>query len=367
MAAELPAPPCARRNAPRKKSSPSNWRRWAWHEALLDALARHEFNTTAVAVGLALSIHADNRTGESWPSIATLAQRVGAPVYNGRDCRSIRYSLAALERAGLIEIRRRGHMRPNLYLLLCPPAAQGEGEWQNPAAMSGKILPPILPTELESTSSTVVSPSSARADADDPKIDGNRVFRSIPTRPPEPREGPKGQSEGFQELRPSSASEGTDLAEGSAASARCANADPLDQVCTPPLAIGKAISLAKLEAECRALVGSSPAAICIDFSPIARLVAEGASEADVLGGIRAAMSLPGFRPRSWTVFTRFIRRERVLRAAAASGACPSTEKIVSHRMRALKQIHDEALAEEAARQNWRRICLTTYTGSLRGA
>jgi hypothetical protein len=108
-------------------------------------------------------------------------------------------------------------------------------------------------------------------------------------------------------------------------------------------------SLGELEAQCRALVGSSPAAISVDFSPIARLVAEGASEADVLGGIRAAMALRDFRPRSWAVFERFIRRERVLRASVARSARPGAEGIVSHRMRALKQIHDEGLAEEEAR------------------
>jgi hypothetical protein len=94
----------------------------------------------------------------------------------------------------------------------------------------------------------------------------------------------------------------------------------------------------------RLVAGGSPSRLL----PDSRLVAEGATAGDVLAGVRAAMSLPDFRPRSWAVFERFIRHDRAPSASAARGARRSTEGIVSHRMRALKQIHDEALAEEAA-------------------
>ena len=115
----------------------------------------------------------------------------------------------------------------------------------------------------------------------------------------------------------------------------------------PPRAGGElSFSLARLEAQCRILVGSAPAAICADFTPIARLVAEGASEKDVLRGVRAAMSKPGFRPRSWAVFVNFIRRERTRRAAA--NETPQRPEIKDPLLKAYAKLYAEALEEEAA-------------------
>jgi hypothetical protein len=94
---------------------PTPWRFWEWRDALLGSLARHEIKPGAFVVGIALSAFADNRTGESRPSIASIAKRVGLAVNGDDDCSSVRAALKSLERAGLLEIKRRGHMLPNLY------------------------------------------------------------------------------------------------------------------------------------------------------------------------------------------------------------------------------------------------------------
>ena len=124
MATKAPAPQLgARRAAPIEKSDAAAsiyWRRWEWQEALMDALARREITARAFATGIALSLFADNRTGESRPSVATIAKRIGTPIYKDNDSRTVRDALAALERAGLLDISRRGHMKPNLYRPRCP-------------------------------------------------------------------------------------------------------------------------------------------------------------------------------------------------------------------------------------------------------
>jgi hypothetical protein len=99
---------------------PTPWRFWEWRDTLLESLARYEIKPGAFVVGIALSAFADNRTGESRPSIATIAKRVGLAVNADNDCSSVRAALKSLERVGLLEIERRGHMLRNLYLPRIP-------------------------------------------------------------------------------------------------------------------------------------------------------------------------------------------------------------------------------------------------------
>jgi hypothetical protein len=97
-------------------AAPAYWKYWEWRDALLDALARRKISKSAFAVGIALATFADNRTGESRPSIAGIARRVGMAVSKDDDCPAVRALLKSLEREGLIEINQQGHMKPNLYL-----------------------------------------------------------------------------------------------------------------------------------------------------------------------------------------------------------------------------------------------------------
>jgi hypothetical protein len=149
------------------------WRRWEWREALLDALARREITAGAFAIGIALSLFADNRTGESCASVAAIAKRVGAPVYKDNDSRTVRDSLTALERAGLVEIVRRGHMKPNRYRPRCPLVEIGEGGDANDrritADMIGEQPPTNSSTELpnHSLSLRAVESDEAACGGDD--------------------------------------------------------------------------------------------------------------------------------------------------------------------------------------------------------
>ena len=71
-----------------------------------------------VACGLITFINRDS--GRAWPSIATLAERVGAAVSDG-DSRGVRKALCALQDAGLIKRKWRGRGRSNDYYLRVPP------------------------------------------------------------------------------------------------------------------------------------------------------------------------------------------------------------------------------------------------------
>jgi hypothetical protein len=111
------------------------------------------------------------------------------------------------------------------------------------------------------------------------------------------------------------------------------------------------VSLGRLEAQCRILAGASPAAAHPNFGPIIPLVREGAREADVIGGVTAAMALPDFRPRSWAAFVGFVRREPALRASASSSADSSSlrrpRRFLNPLMNAQAQLYAEAIEEEA--------------------
>jgi hypothetical protein len=51
----------------------------------------------------------------------SIAMRVGIVVRKNEDCPAVSALLKSLEREGLIEIKRQGHMKPNIYLPRFPP------------------------------------------------------------------------------------------------------------------------------------------------------------------------------------------------------------------------------------------------------
>lgn len=51
----------------------------------------------------------------------SIAMRVGIVFRKNDDCPSVNALLKSLEREGLIEIKRQGHMKPNIYLPRFPP------------------------------------------------------------------------------------------------------------------------------------------------------------------------------------------------------------------------------------------------------
>jgi hypothetical protein len=161
--------PALRRGKIYSEPASTRWRWWEWRNALLDGLRNHEIDATALAVGVVLSVFADNLTGASRPSIAAIANRIGGKVDKNNDCRTVRRGLAALERAGLLKITRRGHMKPNLYLPICKlseahdrtPGSNHETESKRPPAssMPGHRCPANYSAELSDST----SPSNAVA------------------------------------------------------------------------------------------------------------------------------------------------------------------------------------------------------------
>ena len=115
-----------------------------------------------------------------------------------------------------------------------------------------------------------------------------------------------------------------------------------------------------LEQRCRALMGSLPVAVAVDFEPIRRLLDEGITEADVIAGLTDAAADPGFRPWAWGKTVGWVRRAAKNRIAAALGpplspppmgfaarASPGLPaKAQDFRMMALRKLY----AEEKARQ-----------------
>ena len=85
-------------------------------DALLSAFARRSIKPLDLAVGIALSRFADSKTGEGWPSVKTLADKVGAKVDKRGGCSRVSHAIAALKREKLIEVRQR-HNRSSAYAL----------------------------------------------------------------------------------------------------------------------------------------------------------------------------------------------------------------------------------------------------------
>lgn len=67
-------------------------------------------------------------------------------------------------------------------------------------------------------------------------------------------------------------------------------------------------SSGEFERRCRQLVGQHPVLLAQDFTEIEALLSEGASEADIIAGITAAMATPSFRPRYWRQICGWARR-----------------------------------------------------------
>ena len=144
---------------------------FAWLRALLAAHQRGEIKSGAIAVGLALWTFADNETAESFPSVAAIARRVGATVDGDNNCRSVRLSMGALKRAGLIDSQRRGFMKPNRYRLRWTgetdrqqqydgnaDSGHTKGDRNADSGVTGISVPANSPTELTHPPPTTPEP-----------------------------------------------------------------------------------------------------------------------------------------------------------------------------------------------------------------
>ena len=145
-----------------------------WHRAVLAAHQRGEINSRAVVVGLAVSTFGNNKTTESFPSVASIADRVGAAVH-GKDCRSVRYALDALRRVGLIEARSRGFKKSNLYRLRLPETGT------DMSAVAGTDMPTVAGTDMPTVAGTDMP---AVAGADMPAVAGADMPANLPTLTP---------------------------------------------------------------------------------------------------------------------------------------------------------------------------------------
>jgi hypothetical protein len=132
-----------------------------WFRAMLTAHKRGEINSGALAVGLALFTFGNNKTTESFPSVASIAGRIGSAVH-GKDCRSVRYALDALRSVGLVEARSRGFNKSNLYRLRLPqtgtdvPAMTG----MEMPAVTGADMPAVTGTDMPAVTGTDMPPNS---------------------------------------------------------------------------------------------------------------------------------------------------------------------------------------------------------------
>ena len=349
MAAEPAAPPGARRDAPREKSLPSPGDVW-----LKQVYQDDRTSPMRYMVAVAIRMHCYGSKIECFPGQTTLAKMART------STRTVRTEIAALIECGHLasaNFPAPKQPRRNRYRLTLQ-SEQGELPFasdtladdapnrkrasclrmrpnrKRASSQIGSGLPPNSSNEFYNPLTTVVSPPSARASAGD--------------RPSEEAERPQGADEGFQDLLPSAAcdaaDEHPDLAGRLLTGLRPTDED---EGCTMAQPIGPG-DIARIEAKCRIIVGAAPAAAHPNFGPIAQLLRERATEGDVINGVRVAMSKPGFWPRSWAVFSGFVRQEQTLRAAANEP--PSSNRRSDVRdplLRAYARRYVEALAEEA--------------------
>jgi hypothetical protein len=85
-------------------------------DAILAALARGSITHLEFAVGIALSRFADSKSGESYPSIRAIAEKIGAKADKRGGCARISAAIATLKREGILEVRQR-HNRSSVYRL----------------------------------------------------------------------------------------------------------------------------------------------------------------------------------------------------------------------------------------------------------
>lgn len=132
--------------------------------AVIDEHAR-EIGAIGIAIYTVLARHADRTTGESWPWIRTVANKLRL----GRS--TVKKYLRKLERCGLIEIEDRwnaeGDRSSNLYRLLDP----------SPAAVAARLAPPAEDDETPADwggSADDPPPPETGPQATDPRPPGNQ-------------------------------------------------------------------------------------------------------------------------------------------------------------------------------------------------
>lgn len=84
-------------------------------------------------------------------------------------------------------------------------------------------------------------------------------------------------------------------------------------------------SKTSLETQCRAMVGSEPVLLALDFWQLEKIVSDGlVTDADILAGVRAAMATPNFRIKSWSQLVNWAKRAAKDRMGAAPKSQPAT-------------------------------------------
>jgi Helix-turn-helix domain len=143
-----PSPAPSPKRPPRNDVRTKRWRRGEWQDALFDTLESGALTHLEFAVGMHLSRRANNETGECWPSIRTIAQKVRAKVDKRGGCSSISRAIAKLKRLGLLEVRQRLNSS-SFYTLMSgdsPSVETGTPRLEGPTN-SVKGIPPLTESE----------------------------------------------------------------------------------------------------------------------------------------------------------------------------------------------------------------------------
>jgi hypothetical protein len=129
---------------PSPNAEPKQWLRGECQDAIFAALARGTITPFELAVGVALSRFADNKTGKAWPSTRAIAEKVGAKVDARGLSRGVSRAIATLKREGLLQVTQR-YNTSSIYVLkvgLDLPQESGQTRLRSPAN-SVKGTPPM--------------------------------------------------------------------------------------------------------------------------------------------------------------------------------------------------------------------------------
>ena len=137
---EAPRPSTRCGSRDRTGGGSKHWRQGKWRQLLAAAYARHEIGVKSFVVGIVITNHADNETGGLYPSIARIAKLCGWPVTKAGECKTVSRCSKELVRAGLLEIKRQGRNKPNLYVPIAR-ASDHEGRLDEDAKAEAAALP----------------------------------------------------------------------------------------------------------------------------------------------------------------------------------------------------------------------------------
>jgi hypothetical protein len=140
---EAPRPSARRGSRDRTGGGSKYWLQGKWRQLLAAAYARREISAKAFIVGIVITNHADNRTGESYPPIARIAELCGWPVTKAGECKTVSRLIKELVGAGLLKVKRQGLKKPNLYIPLVPEGRFDEGAVPARANVIGHLECPI--------------------------------------------------------------------------------------------------------------------------------------------------------------------------------------------------------------------------------